>query len=100
MPLGFLAGKEIALDMAINQLASELLGHAADLEETAERAKRDPKKYDQTPETMEARAADLRRYGWAAWVVWLQLAERDPEELKALTDVADRYKLKLPQGLL
>jgi len=99
MPLGWGSGHPLTLEKAISQLGSEMLGHAADLEESARRAKNDPGKYDQTPETMAARADDLRRYGWAAFILGLQArgaAPADPGEVASMKELAEKYKLMVP----
>lgn len=99
MPLGWGSGHPDTLEKAISGLASEMLGHAADLEEQARRAKSDPGKYTQSPETMTARADDLRRYGWAAFILGLQArgtAPADPGEVASMKELAEKYRLKLP----
>jgi hypothetical protein len=103
MPLGWGSGHPLTLEKAISQLASEMLGHAANLEESARRAKNDPGKYDQTPETMAARADDLRRYGWAAFILGLQargVAPADPGEVASMKELSEKYKLMVPPGWL
>lgn len=88
-PLGWLAGHPVALDAALQNLSTEILAHAADLEAKPETANQ---------------AAPLRRYGWALWLIWLQL---QPPEQKggvmvnraALAELAAEYKLTLPGDL-
>ena len=99
MPLGWGSGHPETLERAVSQLASEILGHAADLEEQARRAKSDPEKYNQSAETMAARADDLRRYGWAAFILGLQargVAPADPGEVASMKELAEKYKLTVP----
>lgn len=96
MPLGWEAGRDIPLVAALQGLSSEVLGHAADLEELAERARRRPKDYPQTPEVYLSQAEDLRRYGWAIRLIWMQVAGEKPEGLGELPELAARFKLTLP----
>ena len=99
MPLGWGSGHPLTLEKAISQLGSEMLGHAADLEEQAQRAKNDPDKYNQSAITMAARAEDLRRYGWAAFILGLQArcaAPADPGEVASMKELAKKYNLTVP----
>ncbi len=93
MPVGFLAGQSIPLDMALSHLALEMLGRAADLEERAARG-------DPDEAALLAKAAELRRYGWALWLVWLQStpnAEAAPAlGSPELAEAAELYRLALP----
>lgn len=97
MPLGWLAGREIPIEDALQHLSSEILGHAADLEELAEKARSRPKDYPQTPEVYLARAEDLRRYGWSLYLIWLQsTVAGKPDDLGELPELAARFNLSLP----
>lgn len=103
LPLGWGSGSPVPLEKAISQLASEMLGHAADLEEQASRAKNEPNKYTQTAETLAARADDLRRYGWAFFILSMQangVALADPGEVASMKELAEKYKLSLPPAWL
>jgi hypothetical protein len=103
MPLGWLAGKDISLSLALKMLTDEMLGHAADLEHKAER--QGGANFG-GPEAQKdlARASDLRRYGWALLLIWLQA---DPQAAQAtpggdtgsLAELAQQYNLILPPAL-
>lgn len=103
MPLGWLAGKDISLSLALKMLTDEMLGHAADLEHQAER-QGGANFGGPEAQTMLARAADLRRYGWALLLIWLQA---DPKAAQAtpgsdtgsLAEIAQQYNLTLPPDL-
>jgi hypothetical protein len=101
MPLGDFAGQELPLFLALQTLASEMIRQATNLEAQAEKASRQPGDHIQSPETMLARAADLRRYGWAVWLIWLQV---DPQAKAYANDtfllkIARQQRLILPDDL-
>lgn len=93
-PLGWLAGKPGSISDVIQMLSNELLGHAADLEEQAARGRGgDPR-----------RAADLRRYGWALWLLrWQLLTPQEKAgaviDRASLEGLSKEYKLTLPDDL-
>lgn len=97
MPLGFLAGQNIPANMAIGQLANEILGHGADCEEQARRAERSG---DQAQaDVYGGQASVLRRYGWALWVISQQLDDKKAAG-QALGEIVETYGLKVPQDWL
>jgi hypothetical protein len=99
MPLGFLAGQNISPRLALENLASEILGHAADLEEQSSRADK-TEHFDQA-KTLHDQARLLRRYGWALWLINAQagggVVTGDP---RALADLAKTYNLVIPGAWL
>lgn len=98
MPLGWLAGKEVDLPRALQDLAAEMLGHRADLRE---KARRQP----QEAEILEAHASDLERYALALWLLWWQTEEPTQREqrisggLAGWLEIASRLSLALPAEL-
>lgn len=98
MPIGWLAGTNVTLPDAIQHLSLEMTGHAATLEE---RQEKDSAAGTKSP---ASQAYDLRRYGWAAWLIFWQLLtpeqkERSVIDLEALEELAERYNLVLPDDL-
>ena len=93
-PLGWLAGKPGSISDVIQMLSNEILGQAADLEEQAARGRGgDPQ-----------RAADLRRYGWALWLLrWQLLTPQEKAgaviDRASLEELSKEYKLTLPDDL-
>lgn len=98
IPLGWLAGQPVTVPQAVNGLSSEILGHAADLEE------RNEKDSAVGVKTLASQAYDLRRYGWALWLIhWQTLT---PEQKAAavvdpgsLAELVTTYGLTLPPDL-
>jgi len=98
MPLGFLAGRSIPVRLALENLASEILGHAADLEDQSGQA--DKKENFDQAKTLYDQARLLRRYGWALWLINAQAGggtiTGDPG---ALADLAKMHNLVIPGGM-
>ena len=98
MPLGFLAGQNISPSLALTQLANEILGHAADLEEQSSRADK-TENFDQAKILFD-QARLLRRYGWALWLINGQAGGDLPTgQPDALADLAKTYGLVIPGGV-
>jgi hypothetical protein len=101
MPLGDLAGQKVPMLLALQALAGEMIRQATNLEALAEKTNFEEGNHSQSPETMLARAADLRRFGWAIWLVWLQT---DPQAKaysndRLLLEMARQQGLTLPDNL-
>lgn len=96
IPLGVLRGAdEQPLLLALQMLAVEMLGHGADLEHAAQGLS------DASDRVVRQRHAyDLRRYGWALWVVWVQAAHpewRDTmPESETMKKLANEWELAIP----
>ena len=110
MPMGWLAGRPLDIKFIIQMLQSEISGFAADLEHKAEQlpplrqSYEDAKKTAADKEYAAKEAKDLRRYGWALWLIYWQLLT--PEEKKGavidledLAGIARDYNLVLPEDL-
>jgi len=101
MPLGDLAGQELPLFLALQTLSGEMIRQATNLEAMAEKGSEQEEDHNQRSETMLSRAADLRRFGWAIWLIWLQadpqakMYSNDPLLLK----IARQQGLILPYNL-
>jgi hypothetical protein len=98
MPLGFLAGRSIPVKMALENLANEILGHAADLEEQSGRA--DKKENFDQGKTLHDQARLLRRYGWALWLINAQAGGGVlTGDSSALADLAKTHNLVIPGSM-
>jgi hypothetical protein len=96
MPLGDLAGQKIPMLLALQSLSGEMIRQATNLEAMAEKGSEQEGNHNQSPEAMLARAADLRRFGWATWLIWLQA---DPQA-KPYADDQLLLKIARQQGLV
>lgn len=95
-PTGWLAGREAPAADVIEQLAIEMLGHRASLEEAAQHAE-DPQRQEQSL-TM---AQMIDRYATALYAIALQLEpERwNPEAMAGLLESARQHHIALPDWM-